>query len=98
MPQLRLSARARADVERLHGFLSAKDGEAAKRAVRAIQVAFNRMAIDPGLGRPVDEHPGLREWVVAFGATGYLALYRVEPHLNAVTVLAIKHQRESDYR
>ncbi len=38
------------------------------------------------------------ELVIDFGATGYLALYRFEPSLDVVTILAIKHQREDDYK
>jgi hypothetical protein len=40
----------------------------------------------------------VRELVVAFDASGYRALYRVEPTLDMVTVLALRHQQEMDYR
>jgi toxin ParE1/3/4 len=35
--------------------------------------------------------------VISFGKSGYVALYRFVPHLDAVRVLAIRHQRELDY-
>ena len=35
---------------------------------------------------------------IDFGASGYLALYRFESALDTVTILAIKHQREDDYK
>ena len=98
MPQVRLSARAQADVTRLHQFLASKDAEAAKRAVLTIRDAFRTLTHAPMIGRPIEDHPELRELVIDFGASGYLALYRPEPTLNTVTILAIKHQREDDYK
>jgi hypothetical protein len=35
--------------------------------------------------------------VISFGRSGYVALYRFIPHLDVVSVLAIRHQRELDY-
>ena len=52
----------------------------------------------PMIGRAVEDHEGLSELVIDFGASGFLALYRFEPALDAVTILAIKHQREADYK
>lgn len=49
------------------------------------------------IGRPVEDHDDLRELVIDFGSTGYLALYRFEPSFSVVTILAIKHQREDEY-
>ena len=40
----------------------------------------------------------LRELVISHGRTGYLAPYRYRPLKRRVEVLAIKHQRELDYR
>ncbi len=39
----------------------------------------------------------LRELVISFGQTGYVALYRFLPSRQEVRVLAIRHQRELDY-
>lgn len=79
-------------------FLLSKDTDAAKRAVSVILEAMELLLLAPMIGRPVEDHEGLRELVIDFGASGYLALYRVEPALRAVTVLAIKHQREDAYK
>lgn len=98
MPQVRLSSRARADLSRLHRFLVEKDKNAARRAVLSIREAFLPLRHSPMIGRPVEDHPDLIELVIDFGASGYLAIYRYEPPLDAVTILAIKHQREDDYR
>ena len=40
---------------------------------------------------------GLRELVISFGRSGYLALYRFVPARREVRILAIRHQRELDY-
>lgn len=98
MSRVSLAARARSDLHRLHEFLLRKDAVAAKRAVLAIREAFMPLQHAPRLGRPVDDHDGLRELVIEFGSSGYLALYRFEPSMDAVTILAIKHQREDDYQ
>jgi plasmid stabilization system protein ParE len=41
--------------------------------------------------------PFEREWVIPFGKAGYVALFRVLSE-EEVAVLAIRHQREDDYR
>ena len=98
MPQVRLSARAQLDLSRLHAFLLEKDALVANRAVLAIRDAFAPLKHSPLIGRPAEDRGDLRELVIDFGATGYLALYRLESSLDAVTILAIKHQREEDYK
>lgn len=64
----------------------------------AIREAFAQLQHAPLIGRPVEERADLRELVIDFGTRGYLAMYRFEPDLDAVTILAIKHQREVDYK
>lgn len=98
MPQVRLSARAQSDLFRLHTFLLRKDANAAKRALFAIREALMPLQHSPMAGRPVENREDLRELVIEFGTTGYLAMYRFEARLDAVTILAIKHQREDDYK
>lgn len=98
MPQVRLSVRAQSDISRLYAFLLAKDSDATQRAMLAIRAAFKPLKQSCMIGRPVEDHGDLRELVIDFGASGYLALYRFEPSVNIVTILAIKHQREDDYK
>jgi plasmid stabilization system protein ParE len=75
-----------------------KDSNAAKRALLAICDAFIPLKQSPMIGRAMEDHTDLRELVIDFGTTGYLALYCYEPSLDIVTILAIKHQREDDYK
>jgi plasmid stabilization system protein ParE len=49
------------------------------------------------MGRPLDDMPELRELIIGFGESGYVALYRHEPDDDAVYVLAFRHQREAGY-
>ena len=71
--------------------------DAAKRAGRAIERQFLLLETVPDLGRPLPEMPELRELVIAFGDSGYVALYRHEPADDAVYVLAFRHQKEAGY-
>jgi plasmid stabilization system protein ParE len=98
MSHVRLSARAQSDLSRLQTSLANKDTNAAKRAMLVIREAFMPLTHAPKIGRPMEYSDGLPELVIDFGASGYLALYRFEPTLDAVTILAIKHQREDDYK
>lgn len=49
----------------------------------------------PEIGRPLPEAPDLREATIAFGDSGYVALYRYEKREDAVFVLAFRHQKEA---
>jgi len=49
------------------------------------------------MGRPCFDLPELRELVIAFGDSGYIALYRYNPAADTVYVLAFRHQREAGY-
>jgi plasmid stabilization system protein ParE len=64
-------------------------------AARAIRSAVNALAEHPHLGRPVRH--GLRQLLISYGKTGYIALYRFVAARDVVRVLAIRHQRELDY-
>jgi plasmid stabilization system protein ParE len=66
--------------------------DAAVAAASAIRSAVENLAAHPLLGRRV--HGDIRELVISFGPTGYLALYRFVIPQDEVRVLAIRHQRE----
>ena len=94
MPRLIWSPAALRDVQRLHRFLAEKNADAAKRAVRAIREGVKVIAIQPGIGRPAaDMEPEFREWLIGFGDSGYVALYRYEAQ--TAVILAVRHQREA---
>jgi len=64
-------------------------------AVAAIQSAVENLAAHPFVGRRVEGD--LRELVISFGATGYIALYRFVVQQDQVRVLALRQQREIGY-
>jgi plasmid stabilization system protein ParE len=94
--QVVYSARAIAHLQRLFEFLAEKDPAAASAGAAAIRSGIDTLAEHPWIGRPLSKD--LRELVISFGSSGYLALYRVVPSKGEVRVLAIKHQRELRYR
>ena len=51
MPQVRLSARAQSDLDRLHSFFLRKNITAAQRAVQAVRASFVSLVKTPLLGR-----------------------------------------------
>jgi plasmid stabilization system protein ParE len=90
------SARALADLDRLFDFLAAGNPSAAVAAAEVIVDAVRVLERHPHIGRPVRGR--LRELVISYGRTGYVALYRVSPRRDRIEVLAIRHQREAGYR
>lgn len=96
MPRLIWSPAALRDAQRLYRFLAEKNPEAASRAVKAIRDAMKIIALQPSIGRPAEEmDPEYREWLIDFGDSGYVALYRLDG--DTAIILALRHQREAGY-
>lgn len=96
MPRLIWSPAALRDVQRLYRFLAEKNIDAAKRAVKTIRDSVKIIAHQPGIGRPADDmEPEYREWMIDFGDTGYVALYRYDGQ--TAVIVAVRHQREVGY-
>ncbi|HEU4592790.1 MAG TPA: type II toxin-antitoxin system RelE/ParE family toxin [Steroidobacteraceae bacterium] len=95
MAQVIYSARALENLEHALQFLLAENPSAAVAAAAAIESAVNALAAHPLLGRRVEGD--IRELVISFGATGYIALYRFVVEEDQVRVLALRHQREIGY-
>ena len=86
--------RALNDLDRLLTFLAREDAPAAARSAGAIRSAVDLLAEHPLIGRV--RHGDIRELVISFGKTGYVALYRFVPARAEVRVLGFRHQRELD--
>ena len=97
MPQVVVTEGAAKGLERCRQFLAVKAPEAARRAGQAIVHQFLLLETAPDMGRPLPEMPELRELVIAFGDSGYVALYRHEPTDDRVYVLAFRQQKEAGY-
>lgn len=95
--QVRLAPRAADDLQRLFDFLAGHDLSAAEGARVAIGKAIEFLQTFPfACRKAAPDQPLLREMVIEFGQAGYVALYEIESP-GMVTVLAVRHQRESDF-
>lgn len=97
MPRLIITEGAARGLELCRTFLAQKNPAAARRAAGAILQQFDLLESYPAMGRPLHDQPELRELLIPFGETGYVALYRYEPHDDAVYILAVRHQKEAGY-
>lgn len=97
MPRVVVTEGAAQGLEQCRRFLATKGPEAARRAGQTIDRQFLLLETTPGIGRPLSEMPEMRELVIAFGDSGYVALYRHEPADDAVYVLAFRHQKKAGY-
>ena len=90
MAQVVYTRNALANLERAFAFLVEHDPAAA-----AIGEAVKILSGHPLIGRRVEGE--IRELVISYGKTGYIALYRFLPEQSLIRILAIRHQRELDY-
>lgn len=96
--KVRFTPEAEDDLLRLYDFLLEKDIDAAQRALDAIKGAVALLGFSPYSCRKARAgNSFLRELVVPFGSAGYVALFEIESR-DTITVLAVRHQREEDYR
>jgi len=93
--QVVYSENALANLERLFGYLAEDDPATAATAANVIRQTVEVLGAHPLIGRRV--HGELRELVISYGKTGYVALYRFLPDRMLIRILAIRHQRELDY-
>lgn len=95
--RVRYTRAARDDLLRLYGFLLERDPQAAILAREAIGKSVRLLEEFPfSCRKAVSGNPFLREMVIPFGASGYVALFEIEDG-ETVTILAVRHQREEDY-
>lgn len=97
MPQIVATEGAALGLERCRRFLAATSPEAGRRAGQAIERQVLLLESTPDIGRPFPEVLELREPVIPFGDSSYVALYRHELSDNAAYVLAFRHQKEAGY-
>jgi len=89
------SKRALDHIERAFQLLRDKNPDAASNAVTAIQSAVDNLAAHPFVGRRLEGE--LRELIISYGNSGYVALYRFVIAADEIRILAIRHQREVGY-
>ena len=96
MPQLVITQKAADGLEKCRLFLAEKNPQAAMRAAQVIKQKFQLLKTQPKIGRPTETKP-LRELIIPFGNSAYVALYRYEEEINTVFILAFKHAKEVGY-
>ena len=100
--EVRYTAAAREDVLRLFDFLlewaqTVEDFDAAQAAIDALRNAVqNHLSRTPFIYRKAGDSAFVRELIVPFGHSGYVALFEIEG-AGVVNILAVRHQREDDY-
>ncbi len=97
--RVRFTDEAADDLHRLYGFLLEKDVELAEEALEAIAQAVTVLERFPFSCRKAaggNYGPFLRELIIPFGSAGYVALFEIDGK-ETVTLVAVRHQRESDY-
>ena len=98
---VRYSASARDDLKRLYEYLldratTAEDLDQAERAVVTLVGSVDSLGRSPFIYRKAGPSPFLRELLIPFGSSGYVALFEIED-ASTVTILAMRHQLEDDY-
>lgn len=95
--EVRFTTEASDDLVRLYEFAANNDPHTADRALNTIASAWKVLEEFPFSCRKADGgDPFIRELVIPFGASGYVALFEIEGE-STVTVLAVRHQLEDDF-
>ena len=98
--RVRFTEEAESDLIRLYEFVLTRnesDWSLAERALSAIRNAIRSLELSPfSFRKAIPDNPFLREIVIPFGASGYVALFEIDTE-EIITILAIRHQREDDY-
>ncbi|HRK19683.1 MAG: type II toxin-antitoxin system RelE/ParE family toxin [Rubrivivax sp.] len=101
--RVRLTRDAEADLDRLFDFLLERElhrdgGDLALpgQAIAALRAGIATLKTSPFTCRKAAQSPFLRELIVPFGRSGYVALFEIEDE-SSVAVLAVRHQLEDDY-
>ena len=101
--KVRFTRAAEQDLEELFDFVLerelAREGgnlDLAGQALDALRAGIATLKASPFTCRKAAQSPFLRELVVPFGRSGYVALFEIED-ASTVTVLAVRHQLEDDY-
>lgn len=100
--EVRYTAAARDDLLRLFDFLleraqTIEEFDAAQETIDALRTAVQgQLSRTPLIYRKAGDSAFLRELIIPFGNSGYVALYEIEGG-NNVSILAVRHQLEDDY-
>ena len=101
--RVRLTRGAEADLDRLFDFVLERelgriggDLELAAEALVATRAGVATLRTSPFTCRKAGQSPFLRELIIPFGRSGYVALFEIVGTTDVV-VTAVRHQLEDDY-
>jgi plasmid stabilization system protein ParE len=101
--RVRLTREAEADLECLFDFVlerelgrTSGDLELAEQALVAIRAGVATLRTSPFTCRKAGRSPFLRELIIPFGRSGYVALFEIVG-TGDVVASALRHQLEEDY-
>lgn len=101
--KVEFSVAAAEDLEQLFDFALQRemdsetgDLDIPDRAVQAIRNGMAFLRTSPFACRKAADSPFIRELVIPFGSSGYVALFEIVDG-DTVIIGAIRHQREDDY-
>jgi plasmid stabilization system protein ParE len=101
--RVKLTVEANADLARLFEFVLQRellrqggDLDVAERALEAIKNGIVTLRQSPFTCRKIGPSPFLRELIIPFGRSGYVALFEIVDKENVV-ISAVRHQLEDDY-
>ena len=101
--RVRLTVEAAHDLGQLFDFVLQRgllrhdgDLDVADRALSAVKNGIATLRQSPFTCRKVGASPFLRELIIPFGRSGYVALFEIVDQENIV-VSAVRHQLEDDY-
>ena len=97
---IRFTGAAAEDLERLYDFILTRDtldASLAERALHAVYEGIATLRASPFTCRKAQPNlPFLRELMIPFGRSGYVALFEIDDS-DTVTTMAVRHQLEDDY-
>ena len=101
--KVRLTRGAEPDLDRLFDFLLEReltreggDMTLPEQAIASLRAGIASLNTSPFTCRKAGQSPFLRELIIPFGRSGYVALFEIEDVSNLV-VVAVRHQLEDDY-
>ena len=102
--RVRLTRAAEDALVRLYDFILERELERpgtgdlalAEKALNAMKDSLTSLSRSPFNCRKADQSPFLRELIIPFGRSGYVALFEVVDS-TLVVIAAVRHQLEDDY-
>ncbi len=102
--RVKLTPEAEDDLIRLYDFilerelqrLSTGDLELAEKVLQSIKDGFTSLSRSPFTCRKANQSPFLRELIIPFGRSGYVAWFEIVDS-TLVVIAAVRHQNKDDY-